>query len=145
MPATSFVLGSSASLIGSELSVYLTPALRFAPPRTPKRLRDSPAVLAHNTQRYGHPLAGGPGPMGAGLSGSGLYNACIAGRVVFYPSSTTRPSLCPAPLQAVTGPVAEVVSQHLGMQPSLCTQPQVAGRRQPHPGRAGPQRHFTPA
>ena len=48
-----------------------------------------------------------------GYAGSGLYNAL--GRTVF-PHPTTRPSLCPGPLQSVTGPVAGVVSQHKGMQ-----------------------------
>src|SRR5215211_6904922 len=112
-----------------------------------------------------------PGPIGAGRSGgSGLYNACIAGRVVFYPSSLnaafalSRPATscyrsgCRGSFVASGGAtraehsehlkrkrVAAVVPQHQRMQPSLCTRLQVLGNLQPHPDRAGPKRHFTPA
>ena len=46
------------------------PTLRFAPSRFPKpSLTLAPAVLAHNTLRYGHPPSGAPGLSGAGLCG----------------------------------------------------------------------------
>src|SRR5918994_5969498 len=45
------------------------PALRFAASPRPDPLSPlpaSPAVLAHNTRRYAHPLAGAPGLFGPG-------------------------------------------------------------------------------
>jgi hypothetical protein len=56
-----------ASAIGSEPQSVRTPTLRFAPLRCPKPSSAStPAGLqrAHNTRRYEHPFAGGPGPIG---------------------------------------------------------------------------------
>src|SRR5215212_354764 len=54
----------------------------------------------------------------------------------FTHSPSTRPSLCPGPLQGVTGPVAVVVSQHLGMQRpsvSVCADTTNNARRYGHP------------
>ena len=65
--ATSHVLGPPASIMGSELSVYFSLVLRFAAlprPDALSPLQASAVVLAHNTRRYEHPLAGGPGPIG---------------------------------------------------------------------------------
>jgi|SRR5215208_6921186 hypothetical protein len=46
-------------------------------------LSASPAALAHNTRRYGHPLAGGPGLLGRGYRlcrrlTSAAYEICLA-------------------------------------------------------------------
>src|SRR5215204_1445181 len=66
------VLGAPASIIGSELpqSPLGAPTLRFAPSRFPKpSLTLAPAIVAHNTLRYGHPPSGAPDLSGAGLCG----------------------------------------------------------------------------
>jgi hypothetical protein len=57
---------SSLAIYGPGRSNALTSALRFAPPQPPKTALGFAPVLAHNTRRYGHPLAGVPGLSGWG-------------------------------------------------------------------------------
>src|SRR5215213_2590214 len=46
------VLGAPASIMGSELSVYLTPALRFAPSRCPKTSLSRARVTAYRKSLF---------------------------------------------------------------------------------------------
>ena len=77
------VLGSSASIMGSELSAYLTPALRFAAFPRPDAPGPSPSRTflmytpgGRSCLYIRNSLAGGPGPIGVRLSG--VYTpACI--------------------------------------------------------------------
>jgi hypothetical protein len=74
------VLGAPASIIGSELPqlpAYGLRPLALPHPDALSPLPASPAVLAHNTRRYGHPLAGGLGLPGPGISPNCVIVYCI--------------------------------------------------------------------
>jgi hypothetical protein len=76
-----------ASIIGSELSVYFAPALRFAPSRCPKPLRQGLRLFMHKKPQYprdvDNPSVAVLDLSGWGYAGSGLYNAL--GRAVVLP------------------------------------------------------------
>ena len=113
MSHNSHVLGVPASIMGSEFTrtTWLRP---FGVDRNICHFLWYSGVAGDGLRSVGEDgelpiqervLYPAPRHLRAGaLRGSGLYNACIVGRVVPYRSSTTRPSLCaPSALRGTSG------------------------------------------
>ena len=98
----------------------------FALPR-PNRLRtlpDSPVVPAHNTRRYEHPLAGGPGPIGVGRSPihptswkNNCEKVCLDGRGVHDFLCYCGEACCSSCCSSITFPKVSSISNEKRTMP----------------------------